>query len=50
MIYYIITVSKVYIFNNFIIILNFSDFHLNAVITYVKGLLQQEYHFGMIIA
>ena len=37
MIYYIITVIKVYIFNNFIIILNFFNFHLNAVITDVKG-------------
>ena len=37
MIYYIISVRKVYIFNNFIIILNFSDIHLNAVITDVKG-------------
>jgi len=37
MIYYIISVRNVYIFNNFIRILNFSDFHLYVVIADVMG-------------
>ena len=38
MIYYIISVRKVYIFNNFIVILNFSDFHFKLFKVFQKFL------------